>query len=142
MPPPRTTPLGLVLGRSARAVGRAFDQALAEAGGSASTWQVLIALKTREVANQRELAGAVGIQDATLTHHLNAMEETGLVTRRRDPDNRRVHIVELTAAGEAMFRRLRAAAVAFDQRLRAGIAASDLAAFERVLGALVANVGS
>lgn len=69
------------------------------------------------------------------------MEESGLLTRRRDPESRRIHIVELTGEGEALFRRLRAAAVGFDQRLRTGIAASDLAAFERVLDALVQNAG-
>ncbi|HTE56888.1 MAG TPA: MarR family transcriptional regulator [Kofleriaceae bacterium] len=140
MPAPGTRPLGLELARTARAIGRAFDDALAAADGTASTWQILIALKSRQMANQRELADAVGIQDATLTHHLNGMESSGLLTRRRDPDNRRIHIVELTRDGEALFRRLRAAAVGFDQRLRAGIAAEDLAAFERVLARLLANV--
>jgi MarR family transcriptional regulator, transcriptional regulator for hemolysin len=55
---------------------------------------------------QRELAAAVGIEGPTLTHHLNRMEASGLVTRRRDPANRRVHRVELTEAGEATFARL------------------------------------
>ncbi|GAA2756493.1 hypothetical protein GCM10009872_18530 [Actinopolymorpha rutila] len=81
-----------------------------------ATWQVLLALKTRPTANQRELAAAVGIQGATLTHHLN-----GLLTRRRDPANRRVHLVELTDEGEAAFRRLRDVAVAHDRRFRADI---------------------
>ena len=31
------------------------------------------------------------------------MEADGLLTRRRDPANRRVHVVELTAAGDAAF---------------------------------------
>jgi MarR family transcriptional regulator for hemolysin len=93
-----------------------------------------------QVANQRELAGAVGIREATLTHHLNAMESDGLLTRRRDPANRRVHVVELTEAGEAAFARLRDAAVAFDRRLRRGLGAEALSAFEQVLSRLAANV--
>lgn len=119
---------------------RAFNAAMAGAGGSASMWQILIACKQRGGWNQNELAGAIGIRGATLTHHLNAMEEQGLITRRRDPDNRRVHIVELTAAGERMFGRLREVAASFDHSLRRGIAAEDRAVFERVLDALVDNV--
>jgi MarR family transcriptional regulator, transcriptional regulator for hemolysin len=138
---PRSTPIGLHLTRTARAVSRAFDEALTAAGGSASTWQILIALKGQPEASQRDLAGAVGLQDATVTHHLNAMEASGLVTRRRAPDNRRTHIVEITEAGEALFRRLRAAATSFDQKLRAGLEADDLALFERVLVRLGQNAG-
>ena len=76
---PTRTPLGLHLSRVARAVSRAFDQALADAGGSLPVWLVLLNLKTRRIANQRELAEAVGIREATLTHHLNAMESDGLL---------------------------------------------------------------
>ncbi|MEU3627500.1 MarR family transcriptional regulator [Amycolatopsis coloradensis] len=43
----------------------------------------MVALKTRRVASQRELA--VGVRGATLTYHLNAMESTGRITRQRDP---------------------------------------------------------
>src|SRR4051794_12681149 len=115
---PAGPPIGLTLTGTARSVGQAFDDALAAAGGSLPTWQILISLQARKPDNQRELAAAVGIQGATLTHHLNAMEAAGLVTRRRTPDNRRVHVVELTEAGIAAFDRLRAVAVEFDQRLR------------------------
>jgi DNA-binding MarR family transcriptional regulator len=83
----------------------------------------------------------IGIQGATLTHHLNAMEAQGLLTRRRDPENRRVHQVELTDVGEAMFERLRQAALAFDKRLRKGIEDKRLVEFAEVLAALRANVG-
>jgi MarR family transcriptional regulator, transcriptional regulator for hemolysin len=141
MPAPRTPPIGLHLASAARAVTRAFDDALGEAGGSMPVWLVLLNLKMRgQMANQRELAAAVGIREATLTHHLNAMESDGLLTRRRDPGNRRVHVVELTEAGEAAFARLRDAALAFDRRLRRGISADELTGFEHVLTRLAANV--
>jgi MarR family transcriptional regulator for hemolysin len=121
-------------------VSRAFDGALAQAGGSVPVWLVLISLKSQQVRNQRELAEAVGIREATLTHHLNAMDEQGLITRRRDPANRRVHLVELTEAGEDTFQRLRGAATAFDQRLRAGLSGDEVSQLEALLGRLAANV--
>jgi MarR family transcriptional regulator for hemolysin len=140
MGPPTQTPIGLALAAAARSVGRAFDEAMAAAGGSQSTWVILIALKTRRIANQRELAEAVGIRQATLTHHLNAMEAAGLVERQRDPANRRIQHVTLTAAGEAAFARLRGVAMVFDQRLRLGLDEGQLTSFRDVLDALVANV--
>ena len=140
MPRPARPPIGLHLARTARSVSRAFDDALAQAGGSVPVWLVLISLKSQPVRNQRELAEAVGVREATLTHHLNSMDERGLITRRRDPANRRVHLVELTEAGEAAFQRLRGAATAFDQRLRAGLTGDEVSQLEALLGRLAANV--
>jgi MarR family transcriptional regulator for hemolysin len=141
MPPaPDRPPLGLDLAHTAKVTARAFDAAMEAAGGSRSTWLVLLALKSGRAANQRQVADAVGIQGATLTHHLNAMESAGLVTRRRDDANRRVHVVELTAEGEALFGRLRGAAAAFDRRLRRGLSADDAAALVALLARLRENV--
>jgi MarR family transcriptional regulator, transcriptional regulator for hemolysin len=133
-------PLGLSLARTAKAVSRAFDDALAAAGGSVPVWLILLSLRTGRSRNQRELAAAVGVQDATLTHHLNAMEADGLITRTRHPTNRRVHVVELTEKGDALFLRLRGAAIAHDRRLRAGLTPEDAATLERLLTHLQSNV--
>src|ERR1700689_3953246 len=118
MPKPERPPVGLQLARTAKSVSRAFDEALAQAGGSVPVWLVLISIKSQDLGNQRELAEAVGIKEATLTHHLNAMDAQGLVTRKRDPANRRVHVVDLTEAAEAAFLRMRDAAFAFDAQPR------------------------
>ena len=137
---PARTPIGLELARAARTVSRAFDDALAAAGGSLPVWLVLLNLKTRQLSSQRDLAEAVGVREATLTHHLNAMDSQGLVTRTRDPANRRVHVVELTPAGEAAFIRLAEAATAFDRRLRDGFTDTDLDGLAAQLGRLASNV--
>lgn len=123
-------------------VSRAFDEALAAAGGSLPVWLVLLNIKTRQLANQRELAEAVGIREATLTHHLNAMEADGLITRQRHQANRRIHVVALTDAGEVAFTRLLDAAVGFDQRLRRGFSAADLTGLADLLDRLAGNMGA
>jgi MarR family transcriptional regulator for hemolysin len=50
-------------------------------GGTLPVWLLLLNLNIREPVKQRELAEAVGACEATLTHHLNAMDARGLVTR-------------------------------------------------------------
>ena len=139
---PETEPVGLLVTRTAKVVSRAFDQALTEAGGSLPVWVVLVSLKGGTHTAQRELADAVGIEGPTLTHHLNRMEAAGLVTRRRDPDNRRAHHVALTEEGEAAFRRMVQAVAAFDARLRAGLASRELTALRGLLDRLRANVAA
>jgi MarR family transcriptional regulator for hemolysin len=105
-------------------------------------WLVLVNLKANPRANQRGIAEAMGVSEATLTHHLNGLDADGLITRRRDPSNRRVHLVELTEAGEAAFVRLRATALAFDRRLRRGISDDEVEQFRSLLDRLADNVGT
>ena len=140
MGPPSREPIGLQLTRTAKGVSRAFDDALAEKGGSLPMWLILVSLKGQRHGAQRELAEAVGVEGPTLTHHLNRMETAGLVTRTRDPANRRVHRVELTEAGEAVFQRLLATVIAFDARLRTGFTDEEISALGSVFGRLRANV--
>lgn len=139
-PGPRRPPIGLLLTQSARTIERAFDEAMAVRGGSTSIWLILLTLRAGGTRSQREIARSIGLQAATLTHHLNAMETDGLVSRHRDPRNRRNHLVELTPAGEELFGRLRELAASFDATLRAGIQPEDLEAFGRVLGQMYENV--
>ena len=142
VPEPFPLPIGLRLAQASRTVERAFDAALAQADGSLPVWLILLNLKIRRPANQRELADAVGITGATLTHHLNAMDAQGLIVRTRESANRRVQVVTLTEAGEAAFLRLRTAAIAFDTRLRGGFAEADLASLDVQLQRLAANAGA
>jgi MarR family transcriptional regulator for hemolysin len=132
-------PLGLLVTATAKALSRAFDDALAAVGGSAPTWLVLRAVQSTEPATQGELAAAVGIRSPTLTHHLDALERAGLVTRSRDADNRRVQRIAVTESGEQMFLRLRRAAAAFEGRLTAGLDDEDVATLRRLLSQLEEN---
>jgi len=122
--------------RTAKAVGRAFEQALGEVGGTLPTWLILVSLKSGQHGAQRDIAAAVGVEGPTLTHHLNRLERAGLIQRSRDPDNRRVHRVLLTEAGEAAFGSMRDAAQAFDRRLRGALTEPQLAELAQALAAL------
>lgn len=102
-------------------------------------WLVLLALKSGGGSTQRALADHLGLRQPTLTHHLTGMEAGGLVTRERDPANRRAQNVALTAKGEALFRRLRDVAVRFDRRLRKGLDEDQLDALRLTLDQLTAN---
>jgi MarR family transcriptional regulator for hemolysin len=140
MGPPRLEPIGLQLARTSKAVSRAFDSALAEVGGTLPIWSVLVSLKGEQHGAQRQIAAAIGVEGPTLTHHLNRLELQGLVSRTRDPDNRRVQRVQLTEAGEAAFGRMLGAVRAFDRRLRAGLTEQQQAALVQILARLRENV--
>jgi MarR family transcriptional regulator, transcriptional regulator for hemolysin len=142
MPAPRQEPIGRAIAATAKAVSRAFEQELVAAGGSQPTWLILLALKQQAWRTQQEIAASVGIEGATLTHHLDRLEKAGLIDRKRDPDNRRAVLVELTAAGHELFFKLARAAMSFDKRLRAGLSADEVDAFRQTLTRLRANVAA
>jgi MarR family transcriptional regulator for hemolysin len=137
---PSGPPIGQLLASVAREAERAFDDALEDVGGSRPVWLILLALKQGALRNQRHLAATVGIESATLTHHLNAMEAAGLVTRRRDPANRRVHVVELTPAGHAAFQRMRGTVMMFDRQLRSGLGADEISKMQEMLQRMRINI--
>ena len=136
---PSGTPIGLQLAHSAKHVGRAFNDALAEVGGSMPTWFILTNLKGEEWRTQHELARALHIEGPTLTRHIDGLEEEGLVVRRRDTNDRRAVSVELTDAGRAKHAEMLRAVQAFNQRLLAGFSAEELDELQALLGKLEQN---
>lgn len=113
---------------------------MAAAGGSVSTWQVLLLVRSQTWDNQSSLAEQLGITGATLTHHLNALERKGLVRRWREETNRRVQRVELTDDGVALFERLREVAVRHDQMLRSQLTDDEVEQLGDLLARLEAGV--
>src|SRR3954465_12510090 len=100
---------------------------MAEAGGSASAWQVLLLVRSGEWGTQSGLAKAMGGRGATITHHLKPLEAQGPRRRGREDHTRRVQRVELTDEGAALFERLREVATRHDARLRAKLSDSETA---------------
>jgi MarR family transcriptional regulator for hemolysin len=137
---PTGPPIGLQLSSASKTIGRAFNDALAEVGGSLPVWLVLNSLKGDERRTQLELARAVGIEGPTLTRHLDGLERAGLVRRVRGEADRRAVRVALTPAGEQLHATLLQAVIAFNRRLTAGVGEQEVARLRRTLEKLVTNV--
>jgi MarR family transcriptional regulator, transcriptional regulator for hemolysin len=137
---PHGTPIGLQLAHSAKTVGRAFGDALAEVGGSVPTWLILTNLVGDSWPAQHQLARALRIEGPTLTRHLDGLEEAGLVVRTREANDRRAVRVELTDAGRAKHAELLQAVIGFNRRLTAGLDQDELEQLRGLLARLEQNV--
>jgi MarR family transcriptional regulator, transcriptional regulator for hemolysin len=133
-------PVGRKLATTAKAVGSAFNAALAAEGGSVPVWLILNSIKHGTWSTQLDLARSLDIEGPTLTRHLDNLEASGLVARQRSASDRRAFRVELTAAGEAAYARMLGAVIAFNKRLTAGLTADDLKQLDELLTRLAANV--
>jgi MarR family transcriptional regulator for hemolysin len=138
---PDGPPLGLLLATTSKSVGRAFNAALAEEGGSIPIWLILNALESEPRRTQLDLARAVGIEGPTLTRHLDGIERAGLVRRQRATPDRRAVQVELTPAGHELHGRLLGAVIGFNRQLRAGLDPEDVETLRGLLLRLQENVG-
>jgi DNA-binding MarR family transcriptional regulator len=84
----------------------------------------------------------MGVGANTLWDDVHRMEVAGLVVRKPDPEHSHEPKVELTEAGRASFHRLLRVVVAFDARLRTGLAAEEMDVLSSMLTRLRSNVAS
>ena len=97
---------------------------------------MLLLVRSGDWTTQSQLARAMGVTGATLTHHLKSLEADGVVRRWREPDNGRVQRVELTPAGDELFGRLRGVAVRHDELLRSLLSGQEAEQLRRILDRL------
>lgn len=83
-----------------------------------------------------DLAVAEGVTQPAMTVLVRAMEESGLVARRRDASDKRVTLVSLTKAGEAYVQARRQAGVDAYARLIGELADDEVEALTAALPAL------
>ena len=85
--------LGHVAMRRLRDVHTAF-------GMTPRQFRVLALLREHGSMGQKELGQAAGAEPSILVTMLNPLEADGLIARRRDPQDRRRHVVSITSAGD------------------------------------------
>jgi DNA-binding MarR family transcriptional regulator len=99
-----------------------------------SSYVLARTLATEAPVSINGLAELVGLDATTVTRQIATMETEGLVRRRRDPRDRRVSLVELTALGRRRMDAVRTARESRITELVGDWSADDQAAFGRLLG--------
>jgi DNA-binding MarR family transcriptional regulator len=90
---------------------------------------------------QSELGQTIGTDPSILVTMLNPLEADGLVSRERDPVDRRRHLVTLTAAGEQHLSRAAAAQREAEDALFIGLDDQQREQLRRLLLAVQAGLG-
>jgi len=95
-----------------------FDE-YEKAGLSPYHHAILAVLDEGVPETQAAIADSLGYDRGTLVGLLDELEERGLVERKRDPDDRRRHLVRLTSNGKRALTRLRTLAARLEDEFLA-----------------------
>jgi DNA-binding MarR family transcriptional regulator len=95
---------------------------------------VLVRLGQAPGQSQRGLADALGVHATRLVSMIDELEQRGLVTRARDPDDRRNYEISLTAEGRRTLAGLRRAAREHELALTAALSEEERAELRLLLG--------
>lgn len=124
---------GYLLSRLGLRARRRFGEAIAGLGLRPPHFGLLAVLADRDALAQSELAEALGIDPGRLVGLLDELEQSGLVVRAPDAEDRRRHAVKLTRAGRDRVRVARRRAAAVEAGLLAGLAPAERDELRRLL---------
>jgi DNA-binding MarR family transcriptional regulator len=115
---------GMLLLKIGKAAERRFADALRPSGLTPRHLGVLFEVQACPTS-QQALIETVGVDPSKLVGLLNDLEADGLIVRKRDPQDRRRHIVEVSAKGSARLDAAKKIASDVEQELLAGLDAAQ-----------------
>jgi len=93
----------------------------------------LVKVRDHPGLTQQELADVMFLDPNAIVLLLNELEDLGYSIRRRDPDDRRRHILELTEAGRKALDRAEAGRESAEDEILVGITAEERAVLRKIL---------
>ena len=115
---------GMLLLKIGKSAERRFADALRPSGLTPRHLGVLFEVQACPTS-QQALIETVGVDPSKLVGLLNDLEADGLIVRKRDPQDRRRHIVEVSAKGSARLVDAKKIAAKVEEELLAGLDAAQ-----------------
>jgi DNA-binding MarR family transcriptional regulator len=131
---------GMLLAKIGRVVERWFSDALKPSELTPKHVGVLLQVRAQPTS-QQALCESIGVDASKLVAVLNDLEDEGLIVRRRDPADRRRHIVEVSKEGRAHVAAGERAIAQVEERLFAGLDEDERVQLRRLLAKVADSTG-
>jgi DNA-binding MarR family transcriptional regulator len=125
--------VGALLDQVGRHLRAQSEPVLEQIGMRPRQLLTLTVLRDRGGTSQADLAELLRIDRTNLVGLLNELETDGWIERRRSPEDRRRHIVELTADGREILSRAEFALAAVEDHVFGGLGAEQRAQLHALL---------
>ena len=102
---------------------------------------ILRAIAAEPGRSQQALSAQLGMLPSRVVVYVDELEERGYVERRRNPDDRRLHALHLTAAGKRLMRKLSELAHQHELRLTAALDPEQYSALRALLSTVAREQG-
>ncbi|MGM0898068.1 MAG: MarR family winged helix-turn-helix transcriptional regulator [Bacillota bacterium] len=109
-------------------------------GISASRYELLSQLYKVDEINQSTLQKLVNIDGAAITRHLKQLEASGMVTKRRNPEDNRVIFVSLTDEGRERIIEYRKENMGFVKQMLSDFTSEEVDALSDMLRRMQDNI--
>jgi DNA-binding MarR family transcriptional regulator len=129
------------IGETAHALRKAFDRLATGLGVTRAQWKVLFKLTRTPGLRQVDLADMLDLEPITLCRIVDRLEESGLVERVRDPDDRRAWRLHVTAKAQPLIDKLQAVGDELVSHAFATIDGKDIEITRQVLARIRENAG-
>jgi MarR family transcriptional regulator for hemolysin len=126
---------------TARSWRQAIDARLKDLGISQAGWMAIaMVAKAEQPPSQKQLADLLAVEGPTIVAMVDRLVDAGLVERVPSALDRRVKLIHLTAAGRALYDKVRERADAVRSELLSGIDPAALLAATSLLESLQARI--
>ena len=131
---------GMLLSKIGRVVERWFSEALKSSKLTPKHVGVLLQVRAQPTS-QQALCESIGVDASKLVAVLNDLEDEGMIIRRRDPADRRRHIVEVSKEGRALVTAGERAIAQVEERLFTGLDEGERVQLRRLLAKVADSTG-
>ena len=119
--------IGFLVHDTARLFRRELNERMRHSGVTALQWRLLAYLARNEGTNQVKLAEFLEVEPITLSRMIDRLAESGMLSRRRDPDDRRAWRLYLETKSLPLIDELRAAATQLAETAQEGLSTAERA---------------
>lgn len=124
------------------AMGDRLRRAYADENININEWRVLAVIAQADAVAARDVVALTPMDKMSVSRAVASLESKGIAERSVDARDRRVNMVSLTMRGRALFARISALALAYEDEIMGALTSEERDSLDRILATLSRVTGA